>query len=108
MKFLKKLLSKMVLPRAIVWFIDMLIIATSVFVILLLWNSYTTVPVPLDELLLVLPMLLLVNSITFIFYKTFSGILRFSSFGDLAKIVYALTIGYGVTLVFVYILSCGV
>ena len=107
MKLLKKLLSKMVLPRAIVWFIDMLIIATSVFVILLLWNSYTTVPVPLDELLLVLPMLLLVNSITFIFYKTFSGILRFSSFGDLAKIVYALTIGYTVTLVFVNILAYG-
>ena len=95
----------MVLPRAIVWFIDMLIIATSVFVIYLLWNSYAAALIPFNHLLLVLLLLMLVNSVAFIAFKTFSGILRYSSFSDLAKIVYALTIGYGITLVFVSILS---
>ena len=95
----------MVLPRSIVWIIDMLILASSVFIIYLLWNSYAAITIPINHLLLVLPLLMLVNSVAFIAFKTFSGILRYSSFGDLAKIVYALTIGYGITLVFVNILS---
>lgn len=83
----------------------MLILTSSVFVIYLLWNSYAAALIPFNHLLLVLLLLMLVNSVAFIAFKTFSGILRYSSFSDLAKIVYALTIGYGITLVFVSILS---
>ena len=107
MKFFKKILSKMVLPRSMVLMIDVVILTTSVFVIHILWNSYANVAIPFSELMLVLAILLLVNVVAFIYFKTFSGILRFSSFGDLAKIVYALTIGYTVTLVFVIILAYG-
>ncbi len=105
MKFLKKYLAKRVLPRAFVLFIDVLILASSVFIILLLWNSYATVGIPLAELVVVLPTLVLFNIVSFISFKTFSGILRFSSFGDLSKIVYALTFGYGITLLFVELLA---
>lgn len=52
-----------------------------------------------------LPLLLFVNLVTFIFFKTFSGILRFSSFIDLSKIIYALTIGYGIFFIFANIFS---
>ena len=105
MKFLKKYLAKRVLPRAFVLFVDVLILASSVSIILLLWNSYATVGIPLAELLVVLPTLIFFNIVSFISFKTFSGILRFSSFGDLSKIVYALTFGYGITLLFVELLA---
>ena len=105
MKFLKNILSKVVLPRAIVWFIDMVILLSSIFIIYILWNNYAAVPIPLSQLLLVLPIIVLLNTVAFIYFKTFSGILRYSAFGDLAKIVYALTVGYGVTFLFVIILS---
>ena len=97
----------MVLPRTMVLMIDVVILTTSVFVIHILWNSYANITIPISELMLVLPILLLVNVVAFIYFKTFSGILRFSSFGDLAKVVYALTVGYGITFVFVTIFSRG-
>ena len=50
-------------------------------------------------------LLVLFNAITFVFFRTFSGILRFSSFTDLIRIVYALVIGYGFTYVAVKILQ---
>ena len=105
MEFFKKFLSKMVLPRAIVLFIDMLILASSVFIIHLLWNSYATASIPVNELLLVLALLMLINVAAFVSFKTFSGILRFSAFGDLSKIVYALTLGYALTYLFLNILK---
>lgn len=105
MKFLKKYLSKRVLPRNIILFIDVLILAVSVLIIFLLWNSYAAVGITIEELQLVLPMLLFFNIVAFFYFKTFSGILRFSSFGDLSKIVYALTAGYGVSFIFLQILE---
>lgn len=71
----------------------------------LLWNSYAAVGITIEELQLVLPMLLFFNIVAFFYFKTFSGILRFSSFGDLSKIVYALTAGYGVSFIFLQILE---
>ena len=50
-------------------------------------------------------LLVLFNAIAFVFFRTFSGILRFSSFTDLIRIVYALVIGYGFTYVAVKILQ---
>ncbi|RNC65792.1 polysaccharide biosynthesis protein [Proteiniphilum sp. X52] len=38
--------------------------------------------------------LIFVNALTFILFRTFSGILRFSSFSDLMRITYALILGY--------------
>lgn len=101
MEFLKNFLAKRVLPRALVLFIDILILVSSVFIIFLLWNGYATVGIPMKELLIVLPTLIFFNIGAFIFFKTFSGILRFSSFSDLSKIVYSLFFGYGLALLFV-------
>lgn len=105
MKFLKKYLAKRVLPRTLVLFIDVLILTVSVLTILLLWNSYATVGIPISELVVVLPVLIFFNIVSFVTFKTFSGILRFSSFGDLSKIVYALTFGYGISLLFIELLA---
>lgn len=95
----------MVLPRAMVLMIDILIMIVSVLVILFLWNSYSNSIIPSSQIMMMLPLLLFVNLVTFIFFKTFSGILRFSSFIDLSKIIYALTIGYGIFFIFANIFS---
>lgn len=105
MQFLQNFLAKRVLPRAFVLFIDVLILLSSVFLIFLLWNSYATVSIEVHELMVILPILVFFNIVFFIFFKTFSGILRFSSFNDLSKIVSALTLGYGIALVFVEVLT---
>ena len=47
--------------------------------------------------------LIFFNTITFISFRTFSGILRFSSFSDLLRITYALAIGYVLTYITVLI-----
>lgn len=105
MQFLQNFLAKRVLPRTFVLFIDVLILLSSVFIIFLLWNSYATVSIEVNELMVILPILVFFNIVFFIFFKTFSGILRFSSFSDLSKIVSALTLGYGIALVFVEVLT---
>ena len=105
MKEFGKKITRKVLPRAFVLFIDILITLFSVFIILLLWNSYASVDIALNEFLVVLLTLLFFNIVFFIFFKTCSGILRFSSFGDLSKIVCALTFGYGITFLFVNFLT---
>ncbi len=105
MKFLKRFLAKRALPRVTVLLIDLLILATSFFIIFLLWNSYAAVSIPINVLLLVLLTLLFFNIVAFIYFKTFSGILRFSSFGDLTKIVYSLSAGYSISFIFVKLLE---
>ena len=105
MKFLENYLAKRVLPRTLVLFIDLMILASSVYIIVLLWNSYEASAIPMRELLTVFPILVFFNIISFISFKTFSGILRFSSFNDLSKIIYALTLGHGLTYLFVKILT---
>ncbi|WP_286981702.1 SDR family NAD(P)-dependent oxidoreductase, partial [Pseudothermotoga sp.] len=50
-------------------------------------------------------LLILFNTITFISFRTFRGILRFSSFSDLLRIIYALVLGYVLAFVAVTILN---
>ena len=101
MEFLKKILAKRVLSRSAVLILDILILVTSIFIVFLFWNSYSMDGIPMHELLVVLGILLFFNILTFISFKTFSGILRFSSFTDLSKILFALTIGYGISFLFI-------
>lgn len=51
--------------------------------------------------------IVVVNAISFVVFKTYSGVLRFSVFSDLIKIVYALTIGYLVSFMVLYFLDLG-
>lgn len=74
------------------------------FSVFLFWDSYATVAIPMSELVVVLSILLFFNIVSFISFKTFSGILRFSSFNDLSKIMFALTSGYGLTFIFIKVL----
>lgn len=99
MKFLKHFLAKRVLSRSTVLVLDILILIFSVFLTYLLRYNFNTLLSSMDEIAVFLIVLIFFNFITFFFFKTFSGILRFSSFNDLLKIIFALSIGYFLTFV---------
>ena len=105
MEFLTNFLANRVLPRIFILFADVLMVLFSAFGILLLWNNYAAFDIPNNESLVVLLILIFFNIVSFIVFKTFSAVLRFSSLSDLSKIVYALTSGYGMTFLFVKLLS---
>ena len=105
MEFIKKFLAKRVLSRSTVLLLDVLILITSVIITYLLWFNYETIGTSINQIGVFLGLLILFNIVTFFFFKTFSGILRFSSFDDLLKIIYALTVGYLVTYLFTLVLG---
>lgn len=49
--------------------------------------------------------LVFTNVIAFLIFKTFSGVLRFSAFSDLLRIVYALTLGYFVSFIILILIK---
>ncbi len=104
MKRIKNILAKRVLSRSTVLLLDILILVTSCFIVFLFWNNYSIDIIPMNELLVVLSILVSFNIVSFFSFKTFSGIIRFSSFSDLSKIIFALTLGYGLTFLFIKIL----
>ena len=105
MNFLRKFLAKRVLSRTTVLAIDILIIISSVFATFLLWSNIETVNTSMYHGVVFLSLLILFNVVAFFVFKTFSGILRFSSFNDLLKIVFALTTGYTLTFLFIKVLN---
>ena len=89
-------LSNRVLSRFTIFVIDILMIMFSCLMMYLVRYGFAelTPEVRADGITLCL-ILIFVNAITFILFRTFSGILRFSSFSDLMRITYALILGYG-------------
>lgn len=105
MKVLKNFLAKRVLPRSTVLLLDIVILTVSVLITYMLWFNFETVDVSMNQIGVLLGSLIFFNIVTFFFFKTFSGILRFSSFNDLLKIIYALSIGYTLTYLFILVLG---
>lgn len=105
MEFLKRFLAKRVLSRSTILLLDILILMVSVLISYLLWFNYKAIDTHMSQIGVFLGLLIFFNIVTFFFFKTFSGILRFSSFNDLLKIIYALTAGYALTYIFARVLS---
>ena len=105
-KIIQNFLSRRVLSRSAILIMDVLMIVFScLFMYLIMYGfSGLTAEVRGDGTTLCM-LLILFNVITFILFRTFSGILRFSSFTDLVRIVYALVFGYGITYISVRILQ---
>jgi FlaA1/EpsC-like NDP-sugar epimerase len=102
---IKKFLSERVLPRFLILMMDLFMLLFSCLFIYLV--RYTleglTLDVRRDGFLLSL-VLVFFNLITFISFRTFRGILRFSSFTDLLRILYSLVLGYSLSYVGVLII----
>lgn len=99
-------LSNRVLSRFTIFAIDILMIVFSCLTMYMVRYGFAglTSQVRADGITLCL-ILIIVNTISFIFFRTFSGILRFSSFTDLMRISYALMLGYGLTYLIILILK---
>ena len=98
-------LSNRVLSRFSIFLIDHLMILFSCISIYLVRYGFSglTPEVRADGITLTL-LLILFNTIFFVSFRTFSGILRFSSFTDLMRIFYALVMGYLLTFIAVQVI----
>lgn len=99
-------LSNRVLSRFTIFMIDILMIMFSCLTMYLVRYGFVelTPEVRADGVTLAI-ILIFVNAVTFILFRTFSGILRFSFFSDLMRITYALMLGYGFTYLAIIILK---
>ncbi|MBK5195831.1 MAG: polysaccharide biosynthesis protein [Proteiniphilum sp.] len=104
-KIFQNFLSNRVLSRFSIFVIDNLMIVFSCFTMYFVKYGFEklTQEVRNDGMMLCL-LLIVFNTITFISFRTFRGILRFSSFSDLMRIIYALVLGYALTYVVVVFL----
>ena len=99
-KFLENYLSNRVLSRMSILIIDILIILFSTLTMYFLRFGFEglTTQVKADGITTTL-VLVFFNVISFLIFKTFSGVLRFSAFSDLVRIIYALTLGYFISFI---------
>jgi len=105
-KFFQNFLSKRVLSRFSIFVIDNLMIVFSCLTMYLVKYGFVGLTQEVSNEGMMLTLLLIVfNSIAFMLFHTFRGILRFSSFSDLMRIVYALVLGYTLTYVAVIFLN---
>ena len=97
---IENFLARRVLSRTAILVIDTLTIVFSCLLMYLIGYGFEglTTEVRRDGTTLCL-LLVFFNTIAFVSLRTFSGILRFSSFTDLLRIVYALMMGYAVTII---------
>ena len=102
MQYLARLFELVVaqryLPRLMILCIDLLITLFAIFLMLMVRYGLKAFSPGLGMLEGGGVMLLLVcNVLAFSFFRTHRGVLRFSTFSDLLRIVYALTAGYSLT-----------
>ena len=104
-KIFQNFLSNRVLSRFTIFLIDHLMILFSCISMYLVRYGFSglTPEVSADGITLTL-MLILFNTIFFVSFRTFSGILRFSSFTDLLRIIYSLMLGYLLTFIAVLVI----
>src|SRR5690554_371136 len=105
-KVILNFLSRRVLSRSAILVLDLLMIVFSCLSMYLVMYGFggLTAEVRGDGTTLCL-LLVFFNTISFISFRTFSGILRFSSFTDLLRITYALVFGYGLAYLAVKVLK---
>ena len=105
-RIIQNFLARRVLSRTAILVIDTLTIVFSCLLMYLIAYGFDglTTEVRRDGTTLCL-LLVFFNTIAFVSLRTFSGVLRFSSFTDLLRIVYALMIGYAVTIIALVVLK---
>lgn len=94
-KFFERYLSKKILPIWTILFFDVVIVALSCLLAYILrYDPWSVFLGPLEIFTSTL-WVIVVNVIFFRLFKTYSNILRFSSFVDIMRIVLALSLSYG-------------
>ncbi len=104
-KFIQNYLSSKVLSRTAILIIDTLMVVFSCLFMYFVRYGFDGLTADIrSNGTFVCLFLIFFNTISFVTLRTFSGILRFSSFTDLLRIVYALAIGYGLTFLAIIVL----
>lgn len=97
-----------ILSRFYVFLFDVIITLFSVMFVFFLFYELVESQHPMLAVAIVTAsVLILFNSVSFYIFKTYSGVLRFSVFSDLIRIVYALTAAYLASLSVLYVLNLG-
>lgn len=105
-KFFEKYISNRFLSRFSVLLIDISIIIFSGLLTYFLRYGFDGLTVNTrSDAIFIIFILVVCNIIFFLVFRTFSGILRFSTFIDLLGIVYALTLGYLISFVAIKLYS---
>jgi FlaA1/EpsC-like NDP-sugar epimerase len=105
-RIIQNYLARRVLSRTAILVIDTLMIVFSCLIMYFIGYGFDglTPEVRKDGTTLCF-LLVFFNFISFVSLRTFSGILRFSSFTDLLRIVYALFLGYALTIIALVVLK---
>lgn len=94
-KFIRNFLSKRVVSHYYILLLDILIMLFSFSSIYLIQFGFNkSSHIAWQDLLLLLSLLIVINTVFFFVFRTFKGIIRFSSFVDLLKVLYSLNLGY--------------
>ncbi len=97
LKFKGYLLDR-ILPRFVILIIDILILVFSFFFVLAVYNGFSTVPnLSWESSLFFCSVLVLFNTLSFLLFRTYHGVLRFSTFHDLLRLTLSLLVGYTVS-----------
>ena len=106
---IKKYFQSKVSPRPYVFLFDVittLFSTVAVFIFFLGIESFAKSSISVASTAVVV--IVLVNAISFVVFKTYSGVLRFSVFSDLIKVMYSLSAGYFISLLTLYFIDLGV
>ncbi len=107
MNFLRRLFSYKILPSWIILLFDGLITLTSVLIAFMLRYSPADVELRGDELLMVMGIITLFNLVFFKAFRTYSNVLRLSSFSDMLHITAALICSFVCTVLIAVIFRFG-
>jgi FlaA1/EpsC-like NDP-sugar epimerase len=102
-RFIRRYLSLNVLPIWSILLIDMLIVVFSCLLGFSLRNSFSLLVNGSQEVQTTILVTLIASLISFRLFKTYSSVLRFSSFVDIMRIFLSVTITYAVILIFTLI-----
>lgn len=108
MNFLRRLFSYKILPSWIILLFDGLITLISVLIAFMLRYSPADVELRGDELLRVMGIITLFNLVFFKAFRTYSNVLRLSSFSDMLHITAALICSFVCTVLIAVIFHFGV
>ena len=92
---MKGYLLDRVLPRFVILLIDILILIFSFFSVLAVYNGFSVVSeLSWKQSFIFYFVLLFFNTLSFLLFRTYRGVLRFSSFRDLLRLTLSLAVGY--------------
>ncbi len=97
-----------ILPRFVILLLDILILIFSFFAVFTVYSGLSAVPDhSWRSLLLFVSVLVFFNTFSFLLFRTYRGILRFSSFHDLLRVTLSLTLGYLLSFLFLHTIHRG-